>query len=524
MSDAPSASVEPQPSENVIRGVDPWSSEPLPPVDVTSVEELTASVEQARAAQKNWASLQIEERVAVLKRVAKRLLRERHEGLRIVEQELGKVPADALFTEGLGPLDAVLGWARVIERAPWGKVSLNPVAFPKKQARLELTPRGVVAVIAPWNFPVAGLYRSTIPALLLGNAVVVKPSERSPRSSGWFLRILMEELPTGLVAVVNGAGNVGAQLLEQDIDACVFTGSTKVGEQVERICFDRGIACSAEMGGNDAAIVLDDANLPRTVAGLTHWALQNAGQACGAVEVVYADSRIADELARRLAEAFSKLQPSKGPSGSVAPLAYDGQLERVQQHVAQAREAGATLVCGGTAEGRVFRPTVLAHCNDDMDIVREETFGPVLPVVSVDGPADALRRINRSKYGLTASIWTEDHARGARLAERLDVGVVTVNNHAFTGAIVDLPWAGRRASGRGIANSAWSLLTFARPKAVVVDTSHAAEPFWAPFDEDLVELGHLLADAQLGKVTRAYKIPLLLAKRVKKVGRFFGIK
>ena len=131
--------------------------------------------------------------------------------------------------------------------------------------------------------------------------------------------------------------------------------------------------------------------------------------------------------------------------------------------------------------------------------------------------------MNAGKYGLTASLWTADVARAERLAQRLDVGVVTVNNHAFTGAIPDLPWGGRRASGRGIANSAWSLTTFARPKAIVVDASDSPEPFWLPYDAELEELGHLLADAQLGKLTRAYKIPLLLRKRVKAVKAFFGL-
>jgi len=508
-----------------IEGVDPRNLRQLPPVRTSSLEDVKRAVRTAREAQAKWAELGLGERTRLLERAAKRLLTERDEGLAIVRREIGKTPADALFTEALGPLDAVRGWRRVIDSAPAGSVSLSAIAFPKKSARIELVPRGVVAIIAPWNFPVAGLYRSVLPALLLGNAIVVKPSERSPRSSGWFLRILAEVLPHGVVNTLFGDGAVGQALLAEDVDACVFTGSSAVGQVVERHCQERGIACSAEMGGNDAAIVLSDADLPRTTAGIVQWALQNAGQACGAVEVVYADSRIALELSARLTDACRRLKqpsPVEG-AGSYAPLAFQAQLDRVLAQLKDARERGAVIETGGSADDLWLQPTVVTGCTPDMELVREETFGPVIPVVSVDGPAEALRHVNSGKYGLTASIWTKDLGRAERLAQRLDVGVVTVNNHAFTGAIPDLPWAGRRASGRGIAGSAWSLSTFARPKAIVVDASDAPDPFWVPYDADLEELGHLLADAQLGRLTRAYKIPLLLRKRVKAVKAFFGM-
>jgi len=518
--------VNSQEASKFLQGVDPRNGQRLEPVQVTDPDSLRDAVARARTAQPGWHALDFSERSRILKRAAKRMLAERRDCLAIVEQELGKVPADALFTEALGPLDALTGWVKVIQSAPAGKVALNPVAFPKKDARIELVPRGVVGVVAPWNFPVAGLYRSVFPALLLGNSVVLKPSEHSPRSSAWFARMLQAELPASVLELVQGGSSVGEALVEADIDACVFTGSTAVGQKVERRCIERGIAVSAEMGGNDAAIVLHDADLSRTVAGLTHWALQNAGQACGAVEVVYADSRIAKELTARLADAFRRLQaaPEPGLSGSVAPIAHQSQLDGILAQLDDAREKGAEVLCGGAYDGLFLQPTILASCTDEMSVVREETFGPVLPVIAVDGAADGVRRVNKGRYGLTASIWTSDITRAEQLAEQLDVGVVTINNHAFTGAISALPWSGRRDSGRGIANSAWSLLTFARPKAIVIDRSSGPEPFWVPLDDDLIELGHLLADAQRGRIARAFKIPLLLRKRIAHVKAFFGMR
>lgn len=509
----------------LLEAKDPRTGEPLLSVQATDPTLLRDIVERGRLSQKLFRNETFSERFQRLERAARRLLERRDEGMAIVEAEIGKVHADALFTEALGPLDAVRGWKRVIQGAPAGAISLNPVAFPRKSARIELVPRGVVGVLAPWNFPVSGLYRSVLPALLTGNAVVVKPSEHSPRSSRWFLDVLAEELPSGVLQMVLGGPDVGAALLESGIDACVFTGSSAVGAKVEARAFELGIACSAEQGGNDAAIVLADADLNRTVAGIVHWALQNAGQACGAIEVVYADSRIAEDLAQRLSDACERLRPPVVPGGpgSLAPLALKKQLVLVQEQLADAVAKGARVLTGGTAVGQYLPPTVLAGCTDAMRVVAEETFGPVIPVVAVDGPADAIRRVNQGTYGLTASLWTSDIERGESLALELDVGVVTINNHAFTGAIPELPWSGRRGSGRGIANSAWSLLTFARPKAVAVDRGKGPDPFWVPFDDNLTRLGETLSDLQLNRLQGALQLPILLRRRLKTIKGFFGI-
>ena len=454
------------------------------------------------------------------------MLARRGEILELVKREAGKLDVDALFSEALGPLDAVRGWARVTSGAMRRPVRLNPVSFPNKRARVELVPRGVIGIIAPWNYPVAGLYRSMIPALMTGNGVVLKPSEYTPKSSQWFANLLAEELPEGLVQVVHGAGEVGAALLEADIDAVVFTGSSKTGRSVRVRCAERGLVASVEMGGNDPAIVLADCDLDRTVAGITHWALHNAGQACGAIEIAYVDSRIADAFVRRMGDCWRRLRAGVGDFAEtdVSPLSNRRQLRVVEEHVRDARDKGATVVCGGraTGVGLFFEPTLLDHCDESMAIVSEETFGPTLAVVRVDGAAEAVRRTNEARYGLGASIWTSDIARAERLAERLDVGVVDINNHAMTGAIADLPWSGTRDTGFGIANSALSLTTFCRPKSVLIDNNRAPEPFWMPFDAATFELGDLLADAQRMKISRAWKIPLILQKRLAKLRRFYG--
>ncbi len=487
-------------------------------------EEARRAVARARAAQPRWKLEPLAARVAALTKAAKTMLQRRDEVIALAADEMGKVAAEGIFNEALGPLDTVKGWAGVVEEATARRrVRLNPISFPRKQAYVDYVPRGVVGVIAPWNYPVAGLYRATLPALLTGNAIVVKPSEYTPRTSAWLVERLAEELPDGLAQVLHGDGRAGAALVDAGIDACVFTGSCETGRKVRVACAERGIPASVEMGGKDAAIVLADCDLPRTVAGITHWALSNAGQACGAVEIAYVDERIADAFVEALRSAWTRLDVG-GRRGDVAPLANRRQFDVVVAQVDDARAKGAVVVCGGapTGEGLGYAPTLLDRCDDRMKVVRDETFGPVLAVVRVPGAAEAIRQVNASRYGLGASIWTRDVDRAERLAERLEVGIVNVNNHAFSGAIPALPWSGTRDTGTGIANGPEALGTFVRPRATLVDRSTGPELFWMPYDDGLIELGDILADAQIMRLDRVWRLPRLMRGRIQKLRRFFG--
>lgn len=521
------ATAAPVVRDGAIHPICPLDLSALPPIAVADAARVKDAVARARAAQDGWAGRPFDERVEALRRAAKAMLDGRHEVIARMRDEVGKLEVDALMSEVLGPLDQVSSWASVIGPAIARKrVMLNPINFPKKKAWIDRVPRGVIGIVAPWNYPVATLFRTVIPALLCGNGVVLKPSEYATGVAQWFCDKLGAELPPGLLAVVPGGRETGIALIESGIDACVFTGSVAAGRDVSRRCGEKMIPCSIELGGKDAAIVLHDCDLDRTIAGITHWALHNVGQACGAIEIAYVDARIADQFVERLASAWGRLKVGPGAPGQadLSPLTNARQLALVEQHVADALAKGAKLVTGGArlGTGLWYLPTILDHCTDAMEVVRDETFGPVLAVVRVDGAAEATRRINAGRYGLTASIWTSDHARALRLADRIDVGVVTINNHAMTGAIAALPWSGTRETGTGVANSELALGTFTRPKTVLLDKNEAPELFWMPYDRTLWELGNLLSEAQIPKLGPSLvKIPFLIKQRVDTVRRFF---
>jgi acyl-CoA reductase-like NAD-dependent aldehyde dehydrogenase len=502
----------------------PVDLHPLPPVRVSSPEEIRTAAAAAARAQPGWAALPFRHRVRLLRRAARRMLARREEALELLHDETGKSPGEALMTEAIGPLQLVNDWARVV--GPYLKprrVRLSRMAFPGKGATIEVVPRGVIGVIAPWNYPLAYFFKPVFAALLCGDAVIIKPSEHAPRTALWFTAILNEFLPPGLLHCVPGDRDAGEALIGSSIDAVTFTGSFASGQKVAALAARHMIPCSAELGGNDAAIVLADCDLPRTVRGIAQWALHNAGQACGAIDRVYVETAVADRFVDGLGRLCSDLRSGSGlpATSDIGPLAHAGQLETVEALVAEALAEGATLVCGGrrSGPGLWYQPTVLDHCRQSMRICREPSFGPVIPVIRVSDAQEAVRLANDSCYGLCGSVWSRDEARAAGLAARLEVGIAFVNNHAFTGGVVAAPWTGVKHTGYGIANSEFALAHYTRPRTLVTDRSSGPDLYWFPITATLEQLGQRLAEVQLGKVWSGLRLPGLVRRRKRETGR-----
>ena len=508
-------------SSSPVGNVCPSDGRTLTPVQWTAVDDVERIIGLSRAAQRDWASLSLKLRAKAVQQLAKRILDRREEILDIIGDEMGRGRADSLLSELTVIMNYAKGAHQVAKQAlKADKVKLSPIEFPGKKVVVEAIPRGVVGIIAPWNYPLMQCYRPMFHALMAGNGIVLKPSEYTPRTGAWLVEQCQAVLPVGLVGLVQGDGSLGAALVESSIDSLIFTGSCRTGRKVAARAGERLLPCSVELGGTDAAVVLADCNLDRTVVGILHWAMHNAGQDCSSIERVYVEEAIADVFVKRLAAVASQLTVAGGDAEpDIGPLQNEAQLNKVDAMVQAAISAGATLVVGGerTGHGFGYRPTILDHCTQEMDVVREETFGPVLAVIRVNESVDAIRMINEVDYGLNGSVWTENIQLGTAIARRLEVGIALVNNHSFTGVIPQVPWTGVKGTGTGIAASRHGYGSFVRRRTVVVDKSKKPEVFWFPANADLLALGHAVADLSLGAIGKITTLLPLLGKRTKTI-------
>lgn len=497
--------------------INPADRRALEPVKSSSVDDVRSSVGNARNAQPAWAALPLSERALRLKALGQRILARADEVAGIMSSETGRSVIECKASEltSLAPyIDTAIAVAK--QQLKPQKVRLSVLDFPGKRGVIEAVPRGVIGIIAPWNYPLGNFWKSLFPALLSGNGVVLKPSEHTPRSGAFLVDVCNEVLPTGLVQLVQGAGDVGEALVDS-VDGIVFTGSVSSGKRVAARAAERLIPTSLELGGKDAALVLADCDLERTAIGVAQWAMHNCGQNCAAIERVYVEETIADRFVAMLSTVVKKLRVSTGNDESeLGPLQNEAQLAIVERHVGEAMARGAKVTVGGTrvGAGLGFAATVVDHCTDDMELVRDETFGPVVAVLRVKDAEEGLRRANASRYGLNGSVWTKNLERGAELVRRMEVGVGYVNNHGFAGILADVPWTGVKDTGPGVAASAHSYSVFTRPRTVIVDGSKNPDPWWIPADENLgAFVDALIARGRGGGIGVLLKLGGLVKKR-----------
>lgn len=488
MSDAaPEVSPPAAPTPFAMRS--PLDGEALDAVDATPVSEIADIVKRAREAQGKWAALSAYERIKAILPVRDRILDRAERFANVVTREVGKPEVEVVLSEVLPSADVVDYWADKIEELLDPEdVALDPLSYPGKRGVLHRDARGVIALVTPWNYPVALPLRSLVPALLAGNAVIFKPSEISPRSGALVADLFQGLLPEGVLTIVQGGGDAGAALSSADVDLVIFTGSVATGRKVAHACAERLSPCALELGGKDAAIVLADANLDRAANGVVWGALTNAGQNCAAIERVYVEKKVADAFSNKVLELVKNL-----PAKDVGPLTTDAQRSIVVRHVDDAKKNGGKLLAGGEAgeKGYAYSPAVVSVESDASALMKDETFGPVIPIAIVENAEEAIARANASRYGLTASIWTKKVRVAEEMAKRLRAGVVTINNHAFTGALPSAPWSGHGETGYGITNSPLALDVMTRPRFVLVDKNRAKrELWWYPYTDTLKTIGY----------------------------------
>jgi acyl-CoA reductase-like NAD-dependent aldehyde dehydrogenase len=343
-----------------------------------------------------------------------------------------------------------------------------------KKLRIVYQPLGVVGLITPWNGPVVLAVNPLVQALLAGNAVVHKPSEVTPFSALVVKRIFDEAgFPPDLYQVLQGDGSTGAALIEAGVDKVSFTGSVATGRKVAEACGRLLIPCTLELGGKDAMVVCADADLERASAGAVIGSCMNTGQYCCGTERIYVVEPIYDAFVAKVVEQAKQLRQAESGEFDVGAVFWDRQLDIIESHVEDARAKGAQVLVGGrrnpNLRGLYYEPTVVVDVTHDMDLMRKETFGPVISIMKVKDEEEAIRLANDSEYGLTGNVWTTDTEKGFRLAARIETGGVCVNDMALTYGIPEAPFGGRKASGIGQVNGEVGLRGYCHAQPIIAD-------------------------------------------------------
>lgn len=471
---------------NTLASYDPATGEEIGRLPIATGREVAQAVERARRAQKEWSKLSFTERGRVVMRARRIVLDEIEELAAMISREAGKPVNEAISMEIVPTLDLMQYFARKTARLlrPQ-KIDIGLYGLLGRTSRIIYKPLGVVGIISPWNFPWAIPLGEVVMALMAGNAVVLKPSELTPftalKIKDAFARAGLDD---DLLSVVTGDGRTGAALIEAGVDKMMFTGSVATGKRVAEAAAKRLLPVVLELGGKDPMIVLEDADIEMAALAAVWGAFSNSGQACASVERCYVHETIAPQFTEKVVQHTRALRQNIGmrEDTDIGAMSSERQLKIVEDHVNDAVSRGAQALTGGrrapNLSGSFYEPTVLSEVNHTMPVMRDETFGPVLPVMTFKTESEALEFANDSPFGLTASVWTKDIARGRRLATQIEAGTVMVNEVLYTHGIGQTPWGGFKESGLGRTHGRLGLLELVAPQHLHVNRISFVPDLW----------------------------------------------
>jgi acyl-CoA reductase-like NAD-dependent aldehyde dehydrogenase len=462
----------------------PATGEVIGHVDDLRPDQVAALVDRARRAQPGWEAVGFERRAEVMYELRRWVLRNRERVLDLLIKENGKTREDAVLAEMFYFCDALGFWAQNARKyLADEKIRTHSPMLLGKKVVVRHRPHGVVGVIGPWNYPLTNSFGDCIPALMAGNAVVLKPSEVTPLTNLLLAEAALEcGAPEDVFLVATGGGEAGGALVD-GVDMIHFTGSTATGRKVAVRAAERLIPASLELGGKDPMIVLREANLDRAANMAVQWSMSNSGQICIAVERVYVEEPVYDAFVDKVVEAARALR--QGPPGElgkvdVGAMTFPRQIEIVKSHVQDAIDKGAHVLVGGKAApgpGQFFEPTVLTGVDHTMKIMTEETFGPTLPIMKVRDVDEAVQLANDSRYGLNSSVFSTDVAKGEEVARRLSAGNACVNDALMNYLALEAPFGGAKESGLGARHGAPGIRKYCATQTLLITRFGAKKDF-----------------------------------------------
>ncbi|HSS33790.1 MAG TPA: aldehyde dehydrogenase family protein [Solirubrobacterales bacterium] len=496
------------PSLSTLESFNPATGELVGSVPTITPEQVQGVVDDVARIQPAWAELPLKTRATYMRRAADALLDDIDEIAELLVREQGKPRTEAYTMELLPTVDALHWCAKAGPKILADeKVRMTQAFTLSKSGHFSYEPIGVVGVIAPWNYPWSIPFGEVAIALMAGNGVVLKPASLTPLL-GERIRAVFEKggLPEGLVRVVHGGGAVGEALARSNVGKVFFTGSVEVGRHVGEVCASALKGSVLELGGKDPMIVCADADLDNAVSGAIWGGFANAGQTCSGIERVYVMREVAERFVAGVAREAERMRlgdPLEWET-EIGPMTSAGQYGIVAELIDDAVGAGATKHCGGPTEvpgfaGKFIAPTVLTGVTHQMRIMREEIFGPVLPIVVVDSEQEAIDLANDSQFGLGASVWTKDRQRGERIARRLESGMVWINDHSFSHGACQCAWGGVKDSGLGRSHSKFGFYECVNIKMNAWEPGLTRDFWWHPYDRTLGEAVRASAKILYGK-------------------------
>ncbi|MGD1044548.1 MAG: aldehyde dehydrogenase family protein [Bacteroidota bacterium] len=487
------------PSKKITTSINPATGEIIGKTHENTVEELEQAVALAKIARHEWAKLSFQERAQYLFAIRDYIVENADKISDVISKDSGKTKMDALSTEVLSASMAITYYAKNAKKVLKRKrLSGGSILTINKRSYVDRVPMGVVGIISPWNYPFSIPFHEIAMALIAGNGVVLKVASQS-LEVGKIIKECVEagKLPKDIFHLINLPGKIaGDAFMNSGINKLFFTGSVPTGKYLMEKAAKHLIPLSLELGGNDAMIVCKDANLYRAAGGAIWAGLSNAGQSCAGVERIYIEAEVYDEFVELLKKKMSELKQGADVDSNVdiGSVTTKEQLKKIREHLKDAKKKGAKIFqanvfMDGQRKGLFCPPVILENISDDMMVVNEEIFGPILAVQKVENVEEAIAHANASTLGLTASVWTKNRRRGHEIASRLEVGSVMINDHLMSHGLAETPWGGWKESGIGRTHGYIGLEEMTQPRCVIDDILPGVQKnmWWYPHNKKVYE-------------------------------------